>query len=278
MSRKLNCAISEGVWQVLQSEVERTHTSLDYTVERALVSFFGLDHHSLFQVSTSGALVEGVFQGCTRVSDLKSHGDFGLGTFPSLDGEMIMLDGNCYQALAGGHIRAAEDDWLVPFAVVTRFSADREHRLQNITSFDQLAQKIDHLRPSENVFVGMRLEGLFDTLNLRTACKANPGEGLITATSHQSVFELSEVQGTLVGFWTPTYARTINVPGYHLHFISSDYKYGGHVLDLTARELNLDLHLETDFHMAIPETKEFLQADLSGDPTDDLNIAEKSRD
>ena len=45
-----------------------------------------------------------------------------------------------------------------------------------------------------------------------------------------------------------------------------------------ARELNLDLHLETDFHMAIPETKEFLQADLSGDPTDDLNIAEKSRD
>jgi alpha-acetolactate decarboxylase len=30
-------------------------------------------------VSTSSALVEGVFDGCTCVHDLKRHGDFGLG-------------------------------------------------------------------------------------------------------------------------------------------------------------------------------------------------------
>ena len=95
MPHELNCNISESVWRGLQSEVQRTNTHVDDIVERALASFLGIDHHSLFQISTSGALVKGIFQGCIRVSDIKLHGDFGLGTFPELDGEMIMLDGNC---------------------------------------------------------------------------------------------------------------------------------------------------------------------------------------
>ena len=129
-----------------------------------------------------------------------------------------------------------------------------------------------------DIFVGLRLEGTFDVLKMRTACKAKPGEDLVTATSHQSVFNLSDIQGTLVGFWTPNYARTLNVAGYHLHFISSDRKFGGHLLDIKAKDLKLALHLETEFHMAIPETKDFLKADLRGDPTADLNLAEKIRD
>ena len=278
MPHELNCNISESVWRGLQSEVQRTNTHVDDIVGRALASFLGIDHHSLFQISTSGALVKGIFQGCIRVSDIKLHGDFGLGTFPELDGEMIMLDGNCYQALAGGKVNEAEDDWLLPFGVATHFNADKTHSLEKVDSFADLEQQIDVFRPSENIFVGLRLEGTFDVLKMRTACKAKPGEDLVTATSHQSVFNLSDIQGTLVGFWTPNYARTLNVAGYHLHFISSDRKFGGHLLDIKAKDLKLALHLETEFHMAIPETKDFLKADLRGDPIADLNVAEKSRD
>ncbi len=70
------------------------------------------------------------------------------------------------------------------------------------------------------------------------------------------------------------YARAINVPGYHLHFISTDHRVGGHLLDLQAEQLELQLQLESDFRMAIPETADFLQADLTRDPTNDLAKAE----
>lgn len=278
MTHELNCRISTSAWHSLQSEAERSGTHVDHIVEQALAAHLGVEHHTLFQVSTIGALVKGVFQGCVRAGDLKRHGDFGLGTFRDLDGEMVMLDGHCYQAVAKGKIHEAEDDWQLPFAVATRFTADRTERIENVIRFDDLTGRIDPLRPSQNVFVGLRIDGVYDFLNMRAICKAKPGEDLVEATSHQSVFTSTDVEGTIVGFWTPTFARTLNVPGYHLHFISADRKLGGHVLDVRAKDLNLALHLETEFHVALPETEKFLQADLTSDPTSKLDVAERPRE
>ncbi len=275
MSHELKCRISKSLWKSLQAETSRTGHSLSHVVEQALTEALGLDHHSMFQVSTSGALVKGVFKGCTKVFDLKNHGDFGLGTFEDLDGELVMLDGHCYQAGAGGIAQEAEEDWSVPFATVTRFSSDRNLNLNDIDSFENLAARLDQERLSENIFSGIRLEGVFDRIDLRAACKALPGEDLVAATRHQSEFTFEDVEGTLVGFWTPGYAKTLNVPGYHLHFLSTDRRKGGHVLNLQARNLTASLHFETDIHMAIPETEAFLKADLQDDPSKDLDIAEK---
>jgi acetolactate decarboxylase len=52
---------------------------------------------TLYQISTSSALVEGVYSGSVCSSVLLEHGDFGLGTFEDLDGEMVILDGQIYQ-------------------------------------------------------------------------------------------------------------------------------------------------------------------------------------
>ena len=46
---------------------------------------------SMYQISTSAALVEGVYSGSVCSSTLLEHGDFGLGTFESLEGEMHTL-------------------------------------------------------------------------------------------------------------------------------------------------------------------------------------------
>jgi alpha-acetolactate decarboxylase len=35
--------------------------------------------HTLYQVSTATALVEGIYQGAVRVATLREHGDLGLG-------------------------------------------------------------------------------------------------------------------------------------------------------------------------------------------------------
>src|SRR5512137_1292807 len=71
------------------------------------------DREVLYQVSTIDALMQGVFDGVEPVAELKKHGDFGIGTFDALDGEMIVLDGIVYQAKADGHIYTAGDSQTV---------------------------------------------------------------------------------------------------------------------------------------------------------------------
>jgi acetolactate decarboxylase len=261
------------VWRALSAESAKSGDPIPKVVDRLLAAALDLDRHTLFQVSTSNALVQGVFQGSVTVADLKRNGDFGLGTFEDLDGELIMLDGACHRASGGGVVNTPADETLVPFAVVTHFHPDVSTTTKGGTLAD-LTAAVDGLRPSENVFVGLRVEGQYSRLALRAACAAAPGEDLLEATAHQSEFNVIDETGTLVGFWAPLYARAVNVPGYHFHFISEDRRLGGHLLGMEAGPLEVGVHVESELHVAIPETEEFLAADLSGDHEEALHRAE----
>ena len=144
-----------------------------------------------------------------------------------------MLEGVCYRATAGGVVTSPPDDARVPFAVVTHFRPDLSLATGQGTLAD-LTTALDASRPSENLFVGLRVDGHFERLSLRAACAAASGENLLEATAHQSEFTIVQEVGTLVGFWAPLYARAVNVPGYHFHFISEDRHVGGHLLDMDA--------------------------------------------
>ena len=274
-SRKnLQCTISSSLWTSILKETKRTGESISHLVERALASELDIAHHSLFQVSTSRALVEGVFGGCLTVKDLKQHGDFGLGTYEQLDGEMIMLEGRCFRVIQNGQAIEVPDTARVPFATITRFTADLQASLQSVDSFQQLEHALSQLRPSGNLFVGFKIRGQFSQLSLRAACKAKDGENLVSAVEHQSVFEGKNCTGTLVGFWSPPYSAAISVPGYHFHFLDDNREFGGHVFDLIATNLRVELHFESDIHVALPETEEFLRADLVNDGSESLRTAE----
>src|ERR1700734_2540760 len=101
--------------------METDEASCDHVVSMALSQYLCKPIHTLFQVSTSAALVEGLYQGAVRVSRLLSHGDFGLGTFIDLDGEMVVLEGVCYRVASDGRVTVVEGNRLIPYAVVTRF-------------------------------------------------------------------------------------------------------------------------------------------------------------
>ena len=89
--------ISDSLYDALQGRMKSDKSSCDHEISVALSQHLSKPLHTLFQVSTSAALVEGLYQGAVRVSRLLHHGDFGLGTFINLDGEMVVLDGICYQ-------------------------------------------------------------------------------------------------------------------------------------------------------------------------------------
>jgi acetolactate decarboxylase len=131
------------------------------------------------------------------------------------------------------------------------------------------------MRVSENLFYAFRIDGQFDTVRARVLRPVGHGTGLANAAQRQEELTFQKVAGTIVGLWTPGYASSFSVPGYHFHFISDDRTRGGHVLDCAANHVPIGACSIADFRVALPETVEFLQADLSRDPNADLMTAER---
>lgn len=230
--------------------------------------------HTLYQVSTATALVEGIYQGAVQVSTLREHGDLGLGTFECLDGEMVIVDGHFFQVSSDGSVKEVQDNVLSPFAAVTAFSSDEAITLDYCRDLSYLTSQFDALRSSDNFFFALRVDGTFEHIHARAMRRTKEGVPLVQAAAVQPEFEFQNVAGTLVGFWTPEYAKSLNVPGYHLHFVSADRTHGGHVLECRGKHLRLQIQREGDYHIVLPETEEFLKADLRRDPTEALAKAE----
>lgn len=230
---------------------------------------------TLMQVSTIDALLAGVYDGQMTLGELKKHGDLGIGTFDALEGEMIVLDGTVYQARADGSVVEMPDRAATPFAAVVNFHADQTEIIK-ITDFSSLKSQIDSLAPNKNMFLAIRLNGTFPAMKVRSVPKQEkPYPPLAEVVKTQSVFELENVSGTVLGFRCPEYVKGINVPGYHLHFISYDRKRGGHILDFTASVGTLQLDNCNRFYMVLTDHPVFATADLAKDRSHELKKVEQ---
>ena len=223
---------------------------------------------TLYQISTSTALVEGVYSGSVCSSVLLEHGDFGLGTFEDLDGEMVILDGQIYQV--GETVRHRKDDFLLPFASITHFRANSSFEIANVACLKDVELACDQQRISDNLFYALRLDGTFETIQARAVHAVPQNTRLVDAAKTQREFHFENIEGTLVGFWSPRYSSSFSVPGYHFHFISKDRIKGGHLLDCSARKLKACLQVLSEFDVRLPDSGAFLTTNLSKDPASDL--------
>jgi acetolactate decarboxylase len=223
---------------------------------------------TLYQISTSSALVEGVYSGSVTSSILLEHGDFGLGTFENLDGEMVILEGEVYQVAE--RVRHRTDDFLVPFASITHFRAKSSFEVDNIASLKGIELACDQQRISDNLFYALRLDGIFETIHARAVHTVPQNTWLLDAAKTQLEFHFENIEGTLVGFWSPRYSSSFSVPGYHLHFISRDRTKGGHVLDCTTQKLKAGIQVLSEYDIRLPDSGPFLTTSLSKDPASDL--------
>ena len=230
----------------------------------------------LYQTSTINALLQGVYDGNTTFKELHGYGDFGLGTFNGLDGEMVGLDGEFYQVKVDGVAYPVADSMRTPFAVVTPFESDSTLLSGNISDLTQLCQYLDSLLPTKNMFHAIRMDGVFEYVKTRSVpSQSKPYPPLAEAIEKQRVFEFHDVEGTIVGFRCPAYVEGVNVSGYHFHFITADRKAGGHVLDCSARNVTIAIDYTPDFYMDSPETDAFYEADLGEGQQTDLEKVEK---
>jgi len=265
--------IPESLKSVLDAEVARLGTNESAAITAALSKYLGITVHTLFQVSTSGALVAGIYDREVSVRSILEHGDFGLGTFANLDGEMVVLDGRAFQVQGTGRVLEAASDAGAPFAVVTRFSPRLHINSGRLASFKDLEERCNRYRFSGNIFYAIRLDGHFSCVRTRAVKPPSSGTRLVDATKAQSEFSFTDIDGTLVGLWSPGFSSAFSVQGYHFHFISNDRQHGGQLLDVQAAQLHLRIEPLTDFHLALPASEAFLKADLSKNTAQELAYA-----
>lgn len=218
----------------------------------------------LFQVSTINALLEGIYDGEFSFRELKQHGDLGLGTFNSLDGEMTMIDGEVYQVKSDGKVYVMSDSAKTPFSVVTFFEEDTSIVLDSFMDYKTLEEFIDKALPTKNIIYAIKIEGLFKYIHTRSVpAQEKPYPPLAEVVKTQPQFEFYNERGTLVGFRMPDYINGINVPKYHLHFVTEDRKGGGHLLDCVTDKVKINIDFTDKISVILPKTEAFYKADLN---------------
>ncbi len=235
------------------------------------------DADRLYQVSTIDALMLGVFDGVQTIGDVKNHGDFGIGTFHGIDGEMIVLDGIVYHAKADGAVSLAQDYQTTPFATVTWFEEDFSKTTGASLNFSEFPSTMENELPTGNMVYAVKMHGTFPLMKVRAIpLQEKPYPTLADASTSQAVYTFENTTGTIIGFYTPVFFKGLNVPGYHLHYLSDDHTTGGHILDMVVPAgMTAEYDITQGFVMELPTTGDFTGLDLSGDLSEDLAKVEK---
>ncbi len=233
-------------------------------------------HNTLYQVSTLSALQEGVYDGITTLKELKAHGDFGLGTFEGLDGEMVFIDGNFYQVKSDGKVYTPGLSVRSPFAMVTFFERDKAMSVKMPGDMEKIQALVIAMLPSKNIPCAVRLDGNFTYVKTRSVpAQAKPYPRLAEVVKNQPTFEMKNVKGTIIGYYLPDYYKGINMAGFHLHFITGDRKSGGHLLACNLTEGDLAVDYSYSLNLILPENGDFYKIDLSRDEHKELEKIEK---
>jgi acetolactate decarboxylase len=220
--------------------------------------------HELYQASTMLSLLDAVYDGTITYGELERHGDFGVGTFNQLDGEMVALDGSFFHLRSDGSAGPVDPSDQTPFAVVTFFEGDWTATVDEPATKVELQALLEDSLPTLNLFYALRIDGQFSSVTTRTVAKQTaPYKGLVEATESQSVQEFVDVAGSMVGIRAPDYAQGMTVAGYHFHFIDDARSRGGHVLDFTLTRGSLSIDQDAGFHVELPQTPEVMAASLA---------------
>ncbi len=231
--------------------------------------------NSIYLCAPVNALVEGIYEQNIPFTEIKKHGDFGLGTFDKLDGEMVMLDGDIYQITADGRAARVDDTAMTPFVCVTFYNPLSHDEIDQEMTYDAFLSWLDSLLPSPNLFFAIRVEGIFSQVRVRSVPKQDSYRPLVEIAAEQPVFDFHDVEGTLAGFFTPSFMSSVNVPGLHLHFLSADLQKGGHLLECRPRKIRAGIQFISKLELALPISFDYLTLDFSRDVDKDLEKAEK---
>ena len=229
----------------------------------------------LYMSSPINALLEGLYRDDITIRTLRGKGDFGIGTFNNLDGEMVALDGRFYRLDLDGDAHIVDDAQKTPFATVCHFKTMLSDEIKVPMSNPQFNEALRRMVPSDNLFCAILINGHFKTVLTRSVPHTENYRPLSEATDHQKLRDFKQVRGFLVGFYTPGFVPSVNVPGFHFHFIDETFSAGGHLLACEPEHLDVSLQIFYAMELTLPKTLDYLTADFTRDAVKDLEKAER---
>ena len=254
--------ISEELEAKLAEAAERTGISRNGLIERALGDFLksGPAGSSVYLSAPVTALMKGIYRERTTIAEVKRHGDFGLGTFNSLDGEMMLLDNVAYQLRTDGLTSVVAENVGTPFACAAFFNPLSVEEVRSEMDYPAFKALLGRLIPSENIFYAIRIDGEFSRIKMWSVTP-QPDQRPINQV-RPVPFEFYEVKGTLAGFFTPGFMKDLCMPGFHLHFLAEDRGHGGHMLECSLRRARVGVQLLSRLELDLPSTLDYLTAEL----------------
>jgi acetolactate decarboxylase len=211
------------------------------------------DRETLFQVAAFNTFSLGDYDGIMAYSEIAEHGDFGIGTFDGLDGEMVALKGIFYQIPVDGKPKQVDPSIKAPYITVTFFDSDQIINVAVPLNYSELQTYIDGLLPTDDAIYAIKIHGSYDYALTRSVPKQTiPYPPLSEAIKNQSIFTLNNISGTAIGFWFPSSMDGVDFVGYNLHFITDDVTAGGHLLDCIARNITIEIDQTNKYNLVLP--------------------------
>jgi acetolactate decarboxylase len=236
-------------------------------------------HNHLFTVGIGGGLIGGLYDGFYPYSSLKQHGNFGLGAPDKLDGELVVFQGKIYQTRHTGKTALVDERQLTPFAMVHFFQADKMITITNALNKESLFHYLDSLLTNVNGLYAIHISGKFSYIKTRAfpPVKAHEHTPLASMLPLQHFFEFNNVQGDLIGYHLPAFMDNTNISGYHFHFLSAGKDAGGHLIDIKADNITIEIDQLNSYTIQVPSTSDFEQFDFKQNRAEDIKSVERGK-
>ncbi|MBT1704477.1 acetolactate decarboxylase [Chryseosolibacter indicus] len=205
----------------------------------------------IYYASLNHAIHEGQFDGVITVNKLKTLGDFGLGSEEKLAGELIILNNEFYSIPSDSNARKMKSNDKLTFASVKKFKPDTTLKITNITDIKSLHALLSRIIHT-NSFSAIQIHAKFKTVDFRSFVKQEKPYKPVDEVQ-EIKFKRADIEGTVVGFYTPKSAEVLNSPNYHFHFIDKDKKTGGHILDCSIVEGRIEVDVAQELHIILPQ-------------------------
>ena len=216
---------------------------------------------TIYQVSTISALSLGYTKSVITVEELLRKGGVGLGTYEDVNGEMIVIDDVSYQAQDDGSTYVADGRMGASFAAVGFLKNPVCFALKDIADMTQLEKEL-YLKVEEGFGLNSvhiaQIDGTFEKICARSESPYR---------SHH--VELKEILKDKQEDFS------INVSGWHFHFISGDRRHGGHVFDLKTAGCSCKLEKMDKIEIQLPKDAAFDTYSLKKARQEDIEAAEK---
>lgn len=234
--------------------------------------------NNLYTVGVGAGLIGGLYDGNYSYRSLKQHGNFGLGAPDKLDGELVVFQGKVYQTQHTGKTFQVDDRQLTPFAMVNFFQPDKKITIGNVNK-ESLFHILDSVLTNVNGLYAIHVSGKFSYLKTRAfpPVKEHDHTPLAAMLHLQHFFEFNNVKGDLIGYRLPSYMDNTNISGYHFHFLAAQKDAGGHIIDLKADNITIEIDQLDSYTVHVPSNSDFEQFDFKKNRAEDIKSVERGQ-